>query len=70
MFLRVKSQSTIVFNRLRRCAENYAVAKSSDMPTWESQLARSMLATHVNTSLVTIIVIQICAIISERIHAN
>ena len=32
--------------------KNYAVAKNSDTPMWESQPARSLIATHVNTPLV------------------
>ena len=48
-----KSSQQTIYNRLPStrevCTENYVLRKTSDIPTWKSQLARSLLAIHVNT---------------------
>ena len=62
--------SSIVSGNMHR--KNYAVAKNSDTPMWESQPARSLIATHVNTPLVPLASNYYlnCAFIPECVCAN
>ena len=50
---------------------NYAVAKPSDMPTWESQPTRSLLSANVNTAPTGVVLLVIISChVSDRIDGN